>query len=594
MTMIHLRPFIVALALGTTAATASAAPGAGPVVQTTVKTTVQAPAQMRVQTAVASAVHIAAAKPAHRPGYAVGHKPVHPTVRKPVLVEHGSSQVPGGGQVLKMVNGRSRVLTFDRLVAQAMVGDPAVADVVPLAGDAVYVVAKRMGATNLTFYDVEHRLIAMIDVSVGPDAASLTQQIAVAMPGEHVVATALGESFLLGGEVSSSVAAARIVALAQTFSPVSIVDTMTMSSPQQVMLDVRFSEMRRSTVANLGIRAIAVSNKGNFTGVTGDAPALNSFGAITGSFGIGALNINLTLDALEQKGLVKTLAQPNLIAMSGESASFLAGGEFPVPVASAAATGTGVPTVTIAFKEFGVSLKFLPTVLAGGIINLVVAPEVSSIDPNASIVLNGISIPGLQTRKAKTTLEMHDGESFAIAGLLRSDFTDQARQMPLLGNIPILGALFRSTSFNRGETELVIIVTPHIVRPVSGVAIKLPTDAVLTPRGDDLFLKGFIEDKAVVPSVPAMPRSASAGMSVTAVSRSSAANDSRPYVVQTSLPGSRAAMTLVRPAPSVAAAARSPAETMLPAGTPVGAAAPVMTSEQFAARKPFVEAANHD
>ena len=176
--------------------------------------------------------------------------------------------------------------------------------------------------------------------------------------------------------------------------------------------------------------------------------------------------------------------------MSGETASFLAGGEFPIPVSQGSTTGTGGNNITVQFKPFGVSLAFTPTVLADGVINLVVAPEVSSLDPSASVIINGLRIPGLRTRRAKTTVELRDGETFAMAGLISKDFQDTVRQVPLLGSIPIIGSLFRSTSFQKGETELLILVTPHLVRPVRGGAMKLPTDRVTPPNQADLMLLG--------------------------------------------------------------------------------------------------------
>ena len=200
-------------------------------------------------------------------------------------------------------------------------------------------------------------------------------------------------------------------------------------------------------------------------------------------------NLSFQLDALEQNGLVRTLAQPNLIALSGETAYFLAGGEFPIPT-NVSQNGQ----VSIEFKEFGVSLKFTPTLLEDGLINLVVKPEVSSLDPAAGIDLNGIRIPGLKTRRTETTVELRDGQSFALAGLIQSDFTDTVKAIPLLGKIPIIGALFRSTNFNRAETELVVMVTPRIVRPVTaGTCIALPADRVTEPGDVDLFLLGRSE-----------------------------------------------------------------------------------------------------
>ena len=215
----------------------------------------------------------------------------------------------------------------------------------------------------------------------------------------------------------------------------------------------------------------------------------NSFGIFQQRYSIGGLTLQSMLNAMETKGQAKTLAQPTLLALSGEKASFLAGGEFPIPV-NQGSNGNGGNAITVEFKQFGVSLAFTPTVLGDKTINLVVEPEVSQIDPAASIVLNGITIPGLRTRRASTTLELRDGESFAIAGLISKDFQTSVSQVPLLGSIPILGALFRSSNFQKGETELLIVVTPHLVAPLRPGQVVLPTDRVGDPRDTDLILLG--------------------------------------------------------------------------------------------------------
>ena len=202
------------------------------------------------------------------------------------------------------------------------------------------------------------------------------------------------------------------------------------------------------------------------------------------------VDIDLFIDALEEKGMAKTLAEPTLIALSGETASFLAGGEFPIPVVQQGGGGgqNGSNSVTVEFKPFGVSLGFTPTVLSDRVINLVVEPEVSSIDPTASINVNGLQIPGLQTRRASTVLELRDGESFAIAGLLQRDFSTTVNQVPLLGSIPIIGSLFRSSSFQKGETELLIVVTPRLVAPIKPSQVRLPTDRVYDPNEARILL----------------------------------------------------------------------------------------------------------
>lgn len=402
------------------------------------------------------------------------------------------------GEAVAVAQGKSQLIHVARPFAKVLIGNQEVADVLPMNSDTLYVLGKKPGATNLTLYDKQSRLVSVIDLIVGADVAGLRTQIAALLPGEPIGVRGAGDSVVIEGVVSNAIVAERAARIAETFAPLKVVNFMSLGSPQQVLLEVRFSEMRRSTVKELGFRSLTVSNNGRFSSASGEDDvfddagiprSLNSFATFFGSFGIGGLNINVALDALEQKGLINTLAQPNLIALSGETASFLAGGEFPVPIASAAGTN-GVPTITVAFKEFGVSLAFTPTVLANGVISLVVAPEVSSIDPNASIRLNNIVIPGLRTRRARTTLEMRDGESFAIAGLIGADFANSVRQVPLLGSIPILGALFRSTRFDRNETELVITVTPHIVRPVTPSALAMPTDRVRAPGETEQLLFG--------------------------------------------------------------------------------------------------------
>ncbi|WP_419815145.1 type II and III secretion system protein family protein [Glacieibacterium sp.] len=413
------------------------------------------------------------------------------------IAQHAPAQVAfvagQSGAAVAIPLGKSQLVRAARPFSRAMIGNQEIADVLPINGDTVYVLGKKLGSTNLTLYDRSNNLVAVVDVMVGPDAASLQRLLGSLLPGEPIQVRAANDSLLIEGTVSNAVMADRAARVADSYAPGKVINLLGLNSPQQVLLEVRFSEMRRGTVKQLGIRTLSLSNSGNFGSNTGDVVPSNNFGTIGGSFGIGPVNINLALDALEEKGLVTTLAQPNLIALSGETASFLAGGEFPVPVASTAGTTGSIPTITVEFKQFGVSLAFTPTVLADGMVNLIVAPEVSAIDPSASLILNGISIPGLRTRRARTTLELRDGQSFAIAGLVSTEFNNTARQVPLLADIPILGALFRSTSFNKAETELVITVTPHLIRPVAPAALALPTDRVQPASEPDQFLLGKIE-----------------------------------------------------------------------------------------------------
>lgn len=391
-----------------------------------------------------------------------------------------AAAAPATGAVMQVAVNKSQVLKLDRTYAKAMIGNPDIADVMPLSASAVYVLGRATGATNLALYDARGGLISVVDVVVGPDTLELKRQLAATFPGERVKVSVVNDSLMLEGEVSSPLAAERIVTLAETFAPNHVLNLLAVGSPQQVMLEVRVSEMSRGTVKQLGLNHVSWSS-GSFTGQGNreDGPFV---GALNGLFGS---SLNLELEALERNGLVRTLANPNLVALSGESASFLAGGEIPVP--------SGVDNngrVSISFKPFGVALAFTPTVLGDGLINLRVAPEVSSLDRDASVQLDGATIPGLKVRRAITSLELRDGQSFAMAGLLQSDYSNNIRRMPILGRIPILGALFRSTNFQRSETELVIIVTPRLVRPVDPALLRLPTDRVLEPGALDLFLNG--------------------------------------------------------------------------------------------------------
>jgi pilus assembly protein CpaC len=426
-------------------------------------------------------------------------------VGQPVRVLGEGAGIHGGELIVPL--NKSQVLRVDRPFAQALIGNPEIADLLPLTNQSLYVLGKQIGTTSLTLYDRNRNLIAVVDVVVGPDVISLRRQLAELIPGEEIGARLSNDTVVLTGTLSNGPAVQRAVEIAQTYAPEHVINMMSVGSTQQVMLEVRFSEMRRSAARQLGFNHSFINDSGSFQGGFGDAapgtalltnqngsPTINlagileAAGVVATGFDIGSLNIFSALDALERRGIVTTLAEPTLIALSGETASFLAGGEFPIPVAQGG--DNNGRSITVQFKPFGVSLSFTPTVLADGVINLVVAPEVSSIDTSASISVDDIVIPGLQVRRARTTLELRDGQSFAMAGLLRRDFRNTIRQFPLLGSIPVIGALFRSSGYENNDTELVIIVTPRLVRPMAAADVQLPTDRVQPSNDADLFLMG--------------------------------------------------------------------------------------------------------
>jgi len=430
---------------------------------------------------------------------------------QPAIAQVSVASGVDAGELDVPVN-KSQVIRADRPYSKALIGNPDIADIIPISNTSVYVLGKKTGTTSLTLYDRSNRLIAVMDIVVGPDVMTLKRQLGELIPADQISARMSNDSVILEGMVSNAVEADRAVQIADTYAPGKVVNLLSLGSAQQVMLEVRFAEVKRSALSQIGVNWDVLSDGGKLQGIAGGGASLSGavdpvtgllplkHGAIVDSFGIISRafrglgeNFNVTLDALEKKGAITTLAEPTLIALSGETASFLAGGEFPVPVVQnngGGSNGSNTGTFTVEWKPFGVSLAFTPTVLADGVINMVVAPEVSSIDPSASIVINNLTIPGLQTRRAKTVIEIRDGESFAMAGLIRKDFQDTVRQVPLLGSLPIIGALFRSTGFQHEESELVIIVTPRLVRPVPAGALKVPTDRVGPPNEADLLLNG--------------------------------------------------------------------------------------------------------
>lgn len=442
---------------------------------------------------------------------------------------------------LEVPFNKSQVVSADRPIAKAMVGSSEIADILPVTDRSIYVLGKKMGTTSLTLYDGSGRVISIMDIAVGPDVEALGDQLEQLLPGNKIDARISNDSIVLTGMVDGAGNADRAAQLARAFAGDKVINLLTMGSSQQVMLEVRFAEVNRSAGKDIGVSAFVSSNGGTFRSAIGSGAGLVpspvtstttiplpgggtttitntsnegvlQLSAITGTFGIfskmfslGGLDIDATLNALETRGMAKTLAQPTLIALSGERASFLAGGEFPVPVAQQSGGGgsNGNQAITVEFKPFGVSLGFTPTVLGDKTISLIVEPEVSAIDPTASITVGNITIPGLRTRRASTTLELRDGESFAIAGLLQKDFQTTVNQVPILGSIPIIGSLFRSSKFQKGETELLIVVTPRLVAPIRPDQVRLPTDRVADPSEANTFLLG--QPYSPQPIAPATP-----------------------------------------------------------------------------------------
>jgi len=400
--------------------------------------------------------------------------------------------------------GKSRLVELPSTYSDVMIGDPKIADIVPLNNHSVYVVGRGMGTTALTVYGAGKKVIYTADVVVSADLDGLKNRLHAILPNENGIAvSAANQSVVVSGTVSSPAALHQVTSLADTYAPGKVVNMLSVQGTQQIMLSVRFVEMQRTAAKNLRLntQATGIGSNPLVNITTGDTlintsqTTLDSIGIGSLTWGMGGGDLSFLFDALETRGLVKTLAEPTLVTMSGDTANFLAGGEFPIPVAQSGNGLTGVPTITVEFKQFGISLAFTPTLLQDGLINMVVNPEVSNIDPTTSVRLGTIQVPGIKVRRAHTTVELRDGESFTVAGLLSDNYQNSIRQFPFIGDLPILGSLFRSTGFLRDQTELVIVVTPHLVVP-RRVAAATPADHFVPPSDFELFLFGAQRGKA--------------------------------------------------------------------------------------------------
>lgn len=390
----------------------------------------------------------------------------------------------------------SIVMRTSTAFKEVRVADAKIADIVVLTDRSFQVLGKTAGKTNVMLYDVNNQLLDIVDVKVGYDIEGLKLALYETFPREPVKVRSMASGVYLSGKVTNADIAAQIEQVAQAFAPDKVTNGMAVKDSHQVMLEVRFVEASRDAAKELGI-GILTQKAGEFAFqsaggiISGLAPALG--GQITGSHNGVALDARI--DALEEDGVIRTLAEPNLVAMSGETASFLAGGEFPIPV-----PGT-LGNVTIEYREFGIGLSFTPTVLDDSIINLKVAPEVSQLDTTNSVRIAGVEVPSLRVRRADTTVELRNDQSFAIAGLLQNTTNNSKSQTPWLGDVPILGALFRSSRYQKSETELMIIVTPRLVQPVSDISkLRTPIDGLRTPNDIEEFLGGMIEGRPIARS----------------------------------------------------------------------------------------------
>lgn len=386
----------------------------------------------------------------------------------------------GKGQLVRLQNPASTVY----------LADPSVADIQIMSPQLIYLFGQRTGETNLYAVSPENVVVADMTLVVGIGVASINRNIRESSPDSTLSVGSTGDVVIIEGDAESAEDIADAEELARALLPAggSVVNQAHVTGSQQVNLQVRFAEVSRSAVRNIGINWEAIASSGNFfmnfatgnfidqTGRGfGDPVIISGNRALIGGYQSNNLSVNTLIDALVTENLVYILAEPNLTALSGETASFLAGGEFPI------ATTDGNGGTTIQFQSFGVSLAFTPTVLDDGRISLNVAPEVSELTNTGAILLNGFSVPGLSTRRVETTVELGSGQSFVIAGMFKSTSRDAESLTPFLSDLPVLGPMFRRRDYTNEDTELVIVVTPFLVQPVSSDRIAMPTDRLVAP-----------------------------------------------------------------------------------------------------------------
>jgi pilus assembly protein CpaC len=431
---------------------------------------------------------------------------------------------PVHASTVTVILGKTQDVRTDAGLTDITVGDPDIADVSPLTDHSLSILGKKIGTTRVTVYNADKKPIGIFDIEVTYDTSRLSSEISQ-FTGGGIRVSSINGRIMLSGMSPDAATLDKAVEIARQFGPDPI-NTVQVMQPQQIMLEVRFIEVDRNASRDLGVQWNAFGNSvlantgsglpasqlpittpgGSFqqpgTAVGGANVLANQLpispvvagGVLSAAtpfgFLIGQLSnkLQIEVNALEVQGAARLLAEPDLVTLSGETASFLAGGQIPVPEVGA----TGTPS--FGFQPYGVGLSFTPTVLRNGVINLVVKPEVSEIDHTNAVTVAGTTVPALTTRKASTTLELHDGQSFMLGGLLQSDGTNNLNQLPWAGNLPVIGALFRSTDYQKNETDLVILVTPHIVRPLTPTdPIHTPLDGSLPPNDVDLFLMGETE-----------------------------------------------------------------------------------------------------
>lgn len=434
-------------------------------------------------------------------------KPVVPVSTGPLHGPNCTGAIRAENTVIVPL-GKSQLVPIDEPVRNRTLGDPAIAQATMVSPQTLYIVGQAVGSTNMIVQG-KSGACQIIDVIVNVDASGLQASLAQLLPDEHDIRiTTAADNLVLSGRVSSAQAAQEALEIAKVYSASAtasasgktggVLNMMTVDSPQQVMLEVKVAEVDKTLIDQLGA---AVNLQGGFGSWTG-ALVSNLLAGVSSAVGFSKANklpLAVQVDAQKTDNLVKILAEPNLVTVSGQEATFLAGGEVFIPVPQSGSSGSYV--ITLQAQEFGVGLKFTPTVLGNGKINLRVAPEVSELSPTgvtlSSTTAGATSVlPLITTRRASTTVQMADGESFAIGGLISNNVTGALKAVPGLGEIPVLGALLRSTSFQQDRSELVFIITPHLVKPQPLAKYRMPTDSFTQPNEGDVYATGNMEGRS--------------------------------------------------------------------------------------------------
>lgn len=395
---------------------------------------------------------------------------------------------------VKVAKGKPQTVKTNAAFYEIVIGDPSIANVTPLTDRSFYVLGNELGTTGIALFDENKQLVGTVDIEVTLDTKGLAGTIRDAVPGSNIKVGSANGRIVLSGSAEDAVAADKAKKIADRYSgEEEVINSVKISSSQQVQLNVRFVEINRQVGKELGtqINASYMGPGGGFDfnsnpNASGNLPAAEIIGGIV----TGGWSIDVAIKALEDRGVARRLAEPNLIARSGEKASFLAGGEFPIPVSQDG------DKITVEYKKFGVGLDFTPSVLSDGLISLDIEPEVSSVDNSSSYKIGDIAIPGFVVRRAKTSVDLKSGQSFMIAGLLQSQNDTTTQGIPGLGRLPVLGALFSSKAYQRRETDLVIIVTPYLVKPIDPTKkVATPADQTSPANDADYFLANQEEVK---------------------------------------------------------------------------------------------------